>query len=247
MTIEIIHGDCLDVMDYIPSGSIDLVLCDLPYEVTQNAWDTIIPFVPMWKQVWRVCKGPAVFTAIQPFSSALVMSQVEFFRHEWVWEKNKATGHLNAKKSPMRAHELALVFSRKPPFYAPQMTDGHRPGNYAVRRTCTPNYGAQRPTEYGGSTMRYPRSVQQFPVVNNDDPERFHPTQKPVPLFEYLLATYSEPGAMVLDFTMGSGTTGVACLNTGRNFIGIELNDKYFAAAQQRLGLAPALNTGVFA
>lgn len=126
------------------------------------------------------------------------------------------------------------------------MTESHAPGNYAVRRTYTPNYGAHRPTEYGGQTTRYPKSVQDFPVVNNDDPERVHPTQKPVALMEYMIETYSLPGATVLDFTMGSGTTGVACQNTGRAFIGVEKDETYFQHASRRLGLLPKLE-GVFA
>lgn len=232
---RLIHGDCLEAMAGLEAQSVDLVLCDPPYGTTQNAWDAVIPFAAMWEQLWRVCRGPVVLTSMQPFSSALVMSQPKHFRHEWVWEKNKATGHLNAKKAPMRAHELVLVFSRKPPLYRPQMTDGHKPGNYAVRRTYTPNYGAQRPTEYGGSTKRYPRSVQRFDIINNDDPTKLHPTQKPVGLMEYLVRTYSDDGATVLDFAMGSGTTGEACALAGRQFIGIEKDDRYFGMAAARL------------
>ncbi len=235
-TIEIIEGDCLAILPTLEAQSVDLVLVDLPYGSTQNPWDTPIPFAPMWTEVWRVCKGAAVFTAMQPFSSALVMSQPNCFKHEWVWEKNKATGHLNAKKAPMRAHELALVFAAKTLPYNPQMTDGHEPGHAATRRTYTPNYGAQRPTEYGGSTKRYPRSVQRFAIVNNDSPEKEHPTQKPVELMAYLIETYSSPGQTVLDFCMGSGTTGVACQQTGRNFIGIESDAGYYAIAAKRLG-----------
>ena len=235
MTFEVAEGDAIEMMRELPSASIDLVLTDVPYGSTQNPWDTVIPFEPMWEQIWRVCKGPAVFTAMQPFSSALVMSQPKQFKHEWVWEKNKATGHLNAKKAPMRAHELVLVFAQGAVPYHPQMTDGHEPGHAATRRTYTPNYGAQRPTDYGGSTKRYPRSVQRFDIINNDDPEKEHPTQKPVLLFEYLIQTYSSYGAAVLDFCMGSGTTGIACQNTGRDFYGIELNAEYFDLAVRRL------------
>lgn len=238
MTIELIEGDCLQALNSLRNKSVDLVLADPPYGSTQNPWDSVIPFEPMWEQLWRVCKGAVVFTAMQPFSSALVMSQPKQFKHEWVWEKNKATGHLNAKKAPMRAHELVLVFAQGAVPYHPQMTDGHEPGHAATRRTYTPNYGAQRPTDYGGSTKRYPRSVQRFDIINNDDPEKEHPTQKPVPLFEYLIETYSSPEATVLDFCMGSGTTGVACANTRRNFIGIEKDAGYFDIACKRLGLA---------
>lgn len=241
MTIELIEGDAIACMQLLDAGSVGLVLVDLPYGQTQNEWDKQIPFEPMWAEIWRVCTGAAVFTAKQPFSSALVMSQVRYFKHEWVWEKNKATGHLNAKKAPMQAHETVQVFAARGMVYNPQMTDGHKPGNYAMRRTYTPNYGAQRPTEYGGSTLRYPRSVQRFDVVNNDSPDRKHPTQKPVELMAYLIETYSNPGETVLDFCMGSGTTGVAAEMTGRNFIGIERDAAYFTVAERRLGMDEAL------
>lgn len=174
-------------------------------------------------------------TAIQPFASTLVGSQVRHFRHEWIWEKNKATGHLNAKRAPMRAHELVLVFAKAAPLYQPQMTDGHEPGHAATRRAFTPNYGAQRPTSYGGSTQRYPRSVLRFPIVNNDDPGKVHPTQKPEGLMAYFVRTYAPEGGTVLDFAMGSGTTGVAAVNTGRNFIGIERDPGYFEIAERRI------------
>lgn len=234
--VEIIEGDCMTILPTLDTQSVDLVLVDVPYGSTRNPWDTVIPFEPMWAEIWRICKGAAVFTAMQPFSSALVMSQPKFFKHEWVREKNKATGHLNAKKAPMRAHELILAFAARGMTYNPQMTDGHEPGHAATRRTYTPNYGAQRPTDYGGSTQRYPRSVQQFPIINNDSPDKEHPTQKPVPLMAYLIETYSNPGDTVLDFCMGSGTTGVACQQTGRNFIGIEQDPKYYSIAARRLG-----------
>jgi site-specific DNA-methyltransferase (adenine-specific) len=243
VTVQLIHGDCLEHMAAIPAASVDLVVADPPYGQTQNAWDSVIPLDDLWAAVWRVCKphGAVVMTAIQPFSSRLVMSQVKAFRHEWVWEKNKATGHLNAKRAPMRAHELVLVFCRQQPRYFPQMTDGHRPGNFATRRTYTPNYGAQTPTEYGGSTKWYPRSVQPFAILNNDNPEKVHPTQKPVELMEYFVRTYSAPGDVVLDFSMGSGTTGVAAVSTDRSFVGIEKSPEYMAAATRRVALAEAL------
>jgi site-specific DNA-methyltransferase (adenine-specific) len=238
LTVEIIQGDCLSVMAGMADGSVDMILTDLPYEATQNEWDKKIPFEPMWAHFWRLCPaGAVVLTAMQPFSSALTMSQERAFKHEWVWEKNKASGHLNAKKAPMRAHEVALVFAQGACPYYPQMTDGHAPGNYAVRRTYTPNYGAQTPTEYGGSTLRYPRSVQKFPVVNNDSPERGHSTQKPVDLFAYLIETYSQPGQLVLDCCAGSGTTGAAALTTGRRAVLIEKHPPFVEFAKRRLGL----------
>lgn len=237
MSIRLIHGDCLQVLPTLGAKSVDLVLCDPPYGQTQNAWDAAIPFDPMWSELWRVCAGAVVFMAMQPFSSALVMSQVRAFRHEWVWEKNKATGHLNCSKAPLRAHELVLVFSQGQPKYTPQMTEGHAPANLVLRRGHnSPNYGAQRPSaSYGGSTARYPRTVQKFAVVNNDSPEKVHPTQKPVDLFEYLIRTYSDPGDVILDFTMGSGTTGVAAKRTGRSFIGIDISAEYVDLAHRRI------------
>ena len=233
----LMNADCLQAMCAIPDGSVDLVLCDLPYGTTQNKWDSVIPFEPLWREYWRVLKpnGAVVLTAAQPFTSALVMSQVEHFRYEWVWVKNKASGHLNANRRPMRAHEDVLVFCRTQPRYFPLKTEGHRPGNYAKRAKQSENYGYAEPTEYGGQTTRVPKTPLCIPVLNNDDPQRVHPTQKPVALMEYLIRTYTNEGETVLDNCMGSGTTGVACKNTGRNFIGIERDPEYFRIAQERI------------
>jgi len=237
MKTMIIHGDCLDVLKSIPESSVDLALCDLPYGTTQNKWDSVIPLQPMWDALRRVLKPGAVFvtTASQPFTSVLVASNLNGFRHEWVWEKNKASGHLNAKRRPMRAHEDILVFCDGQPFYRPQMTEGHKPMSSYTRTSNGGCYGQTKRTSGGGSTTRYPRSVISFPVMNNDDPEKWHPTQKPVPLFEYLIMTYSKEGDTVLDIAMGSGTTGVASINTGRKFIGIEKDLDIFSKAKARL------------
>ncbi len=233
--MRLFRGDCLDILPTLPDGCVDLVLTDPPYGQTQNPWDIEIDLARLWPELWRVCRGAVAMTAIQPFASTLVGSQVRHFRHEWIWEKNKATGHLNAKRAPMRAHELVLVFAKAAPLYRPQMTDGHEPGHAATRRAFTPNYGAQRPTSYGGSTQRYPRSVLRFPIVNNADPGKVHPTQKPEGLMAYFVRTYAPEGGTVLDFAMGSGTTGVAAVNTGRNFIGIERDPGYFEIAERRI------------
>ena len=247
-TSHSIHvGDCLELMKELPDNSVDLILCDLPYGTTQNKWDSVIDLEALWAEYKRICRGTIVLTASQPFTSALVMSNPAWFRHEWVWEKNKASGHLNAKRRPMRAHEDVLVFSKSAPLYTPQMTAGHRPGNYAKRGRQSTCYGAAASTEYGGTTLRYPRSVQRFNVVNNDDACRAHPTQKPIELMEYMIRTYTNPGDVVLDNCMGSGTTGVACMNTGRRFIGMELDEGYFEIAKKRiedaaLRIAPAVN-----
>lgn len=231
------QGDCIDVMRALPQQSIDVVVCDPPYGATRNAWDAVIPFDVMWNALGRLVKpsGAIVLTAAQPFASALVMSNPAWFRHEWIWHKNKATGHLNAKRGPMRAHESVLVFSQRAPTYYPQMTSGHKPVNAFYTRRNGSNYGQGDQAAGGGSTLRYPRSVQEFAVVNNDDPGKVHPTQKPLALMEYLVLTYSQPGDTVLDFAMGSGTTGAACMMTGRDFVGIDLAAEYVEISRQRL------------
>jgi DNA modification methylase len=232
---EVHYGDCLSVMAELPTDSFNMILCDLPYGTTRAKWDAVIPFEPMWEAFNRLCKGPIVLFAAQPFTSALVMSNPSGFRHEWIWEKNKATGHLNAKRRPMLAHESVLVFGNATP-YQPQMTEGHKPGNAAKHKDRSERlWGSFKSTAYGGSTMRYPRSVQRFDIVNNDDPDRSHQNQKPVPLLRYLLRTYSAEGGKVLDATMGSGSTGVACLDEGRHFCGIESDVDYFETAYVRL------------
>jgi site-specific DNA-methyltransferase (adenine-specific) len=191
----------------------------------------------MWSELKRIIKprGAIVFTASQPFTSALVMSNPSWFRHEWIWHKNKASGYLNAKKAPMKAHENIVVFSEKAPFYNPQMTTGHNPVSAFYTRHNGQNYGEGDSKVGGGSTVRYPRSVQDFPVVNNDDLAKVHPTQKPVALFEYLINTYTRENETVLDFCMGSGTTGEACKKTNRNFIGIEKDFEMFTIAEKRI------------
>jgi DNA modification methylase len=234
----LICGECLDVISGFPSDlRADMVLADLPYGTTQNKWDSPIDLIRMWLGFDDICRpdGAVVLTAIQPFSSKLVASNFDDFRYEWIWSKNKSTGHLNAKRRPLRAHESILVFSRETHRYFPQMTSGHRPGNYAKQVKMTSNYGSQRTTEYGGSTLRYPNSVQNFPVLNNDDAERVHSTQKPVDLLRYLIRTYTEKDDIVLDPTMGSGSTGVACAMEGRRFIGIEKERQFFDVAEGRV------------
>jgi 16S rRNA G966 N2-methylase RsmD len=236
---QLIVGDALQAMSGLPDGSTDLVLVDPPYGTTQCKWDTVIPFEPMWEQLCRVTKrgGAIIMTAQQPFTSALVMSNPRMFRQALVWRKNKPSGHLNAKKRHLTGHEDIVIFSDRPTTYNPQMWEA-RPANRATRKSFTAVYGAQRSTEYvGGQTARYPVSVLDFPVVNNDGTGegRFHPTQKPVALMEYLVKTFSNEGDAVLDFAMGSGSTGVACVRAGRDFVGIELNPEYAEVARQRI------------
>ena len=232
----LILGDCLEKMAEIPSGSVDMVLCDLPYGTTQNKWDSVIPFEPLWAEYWRLTKPNAaiVLTAQTPFDKLLGTAQINNLRYEWIWEKTEATGHLNSKKCPMKSHENILVFYRSLPTYNPQKTFGHK------RKTAT-QINAKQSSNYGNapnkprydSVERYPRSV--ITLSTDKQKTKFHPTQKPVTLMEYLIRTYTNEGETVLDNTMGSGTTGVACVNTGRNFIGIEKDEKYFEIAKQRI------------
>lgn len=234
---RILVGDCFAHMASFRAQSIDMVCADLPYGMTQNSWDTPLPFEPLWQEYRRIAKPNAaiVLLAAQPFASKLVCSNISEFRYDLIWRKNKATGFLNAKKMPLRNHEHILVFYRDLPPYNPQKTQGHKPGNYAHRIKHSTNYGAQTPTEYGGSTERYPLSVQEFPIINNDSPDKEHPTQKPVDLFRWLVRTYTNPGAVVLDNTCGSGTTGVACMLENRHAIMIELNPAYAEIARKRI------------
>lgn len=230
--VELIEGDCLEEMARLSTGSVDIILCDLPYGTTQNAWDSVIPFEPMWAEFWRVLKpnGAVVLTAQPPFDKTLGASQIQFLKYEWIWHKRLATGHLNAKKQPMKAHENALVFYRQQCIYNPQMTPG-KP--YSVKSgRASSNYGAQVEVVTENAGDRYPRSVIEF---DHDREQRLHPTQKPVALFEYLIRTYSNEGDTVLDCCAGSGTTGVAARNTGRNAILIEKDPTYYDIASERL------------
>jgi site-specific DNA-methyltransferase (adenine-specific) len=229
-------GDCLDVLPTIADGSVDLVLADPPYGTTQNHWDSVIPLAPLWCQLLRVCRGPVVLTAAQPFASSLVASAPGLFRYDLIWRKNKASGFLNAKRQPLRQHEHILVFSRKAPPYFPQKSTGHEARTGWKRRKGSSNYGEQRDNFYTPDETRYPVSVLDFAVVNNDSPERIHPTQKPVELFEYLVRTYTAEGQTVLDFCAGSGTTAIAAARTGRRWIAIESDPNIHAAAEARIG-----------
>lgn len=240
--ISLMQGDCLELMREIPSGSVDMILCDLPYGTTQNKWDSVIPFELLWAEYWRVLKknGTVVLTAAQPFTSALVVSQPKAFKYQWVWEKSKVTGVLNAKKQPLRNHEDLLVFYRQQPTYHPQGVESCSIRANTGRSSSgksSGNYGAITQTEdgtYEQTQTGYPRSVLKMP----SEGKTVHPTQKPVALMEYLIKTYTNEGETVLDNCMGSGTTGVACVRTGRNFIGIERDEGYFQIAQYRIEAA---------
>lgn len=233
----LMQGDCLERMKEIPSGSVDMVLCDLPYGTTQNKWDSVIALDRLWTEYWRIVKQNAaiVLTAQTPFDKVLGTSQLSYLKYEWIWEKTTATGHLNAKKMPMKAHENVLVFYKNLPTYNPQKTTGHKPANsYTKHQDDGSNYGKTRSgISGGGQTDRYPRSVQVFST--DKQKVSLHPTQKPVALMEYLIKTYTNEGETVLDNCIGSGTTGVACANLSRKFIGVEMDENYFSVAKKRI------------
>lgn len=237
--INLMQGDCLERMKEIPDGSVDMVLTDPPYGTTACKWDSVIPLDKMWEQLKRVIKpnGAIVMTASQPFTSVLVCSNQPMFKESLVWEKTTATGHLNAKSKFMRAHEDICCFYSTPPTYNPQKTKGHprKVSSAESKRNskATECYGKHGLTGYD-STERYPRSV--IKTSTDKQKSKFHPTQKPLALMEYLIRTYTNEGETVLDFTMGSGTTGVAAKNLNRNFIGIEIDPDYFEIAKSRIG-----------
>ncbi|HNX82387.1 MAG TPA: site-specific DNA-methyltransferase [Candidatus Omnitrophota bacterium] len=233
--MKLLHGDCLELMKQIPDKSVDMILCDLPYGTTQNRWDSVLPLNDLWKQYQRILKpkGVAALFAQIPFSITLAASNLKWLKYEWIWEKDRASGHLNAKKQPMKAHENIMIFYEKIGTYNPQKTTGHKPSNVNGRRLKeTTNYGKFKQIISGGQTDRYPRSVYKCNVVNGQH-GMVHPTQKPVALLEYLIKTYTLEGETVLDNCMGSGSTGVACVNTGRDFIGIEKDAEYFEIAKR--------------
>ena len=235
--VKLWHGNCLELMKDIESKSIDLLLVDLPYGTTNCKWDSLIPLSDLWNQYNRIVKekGAMVFHCAQPFTSNLIMSNPKNFKYEWIWEKSKATNYLNAKKQPLRAHESIVVFYRKPCTYNPKMTQGEAYNKGTAKRE-TSVYGKQVAVEVKSDGKRYPRTVQYFITAESEG--KLHPTQKPLKLVEYFIKTYSNPEDTVLDNTMGSGTTGVACINLDRNFIGIELSRQYFEIAVDRISIA---------
>ena len=252
--INLMQGDCLELMKEIPDGSVDMILCDLPYGTTDCAWDSVIPVSPLWEQYNRIIKpnGAICLFGSEPFSSALRISNIKHFKYDWIWRKNRPSGFQHAKNAPMKNHEIISIFSNgsmghksllgdKRMIYNPQginfcgkytKASKNRFGNIVGKR---PSHKEITFQEYTG----YPKSVLDFDVSE----EHFHPTQKPVPLLEYLIRTYTTEGETVLDNCMGSGSTGVACINTNRNFIGMELDQQYFEIAKKRIAESTSRHT----
>ncbi len=232
MELNVVYNeDCIEGMNRIEDKSIDMILCDLPYGTTRNKWDSVIPLDKLWKQYNRIIKdnGAIVLTAQTPFDKILGCSNIEMLKYEWIWQKSKPTGHLNAKKMPMKEHENILVFYKKLPVYN---CYGLKLTNKIVSRTNKGNYGECSKTtiqEYTG----YPKSIIKFNSIITT--KQLHPTQKPVDLFEFLIKTYTNEGDIVLDNCMGSGTTAIACMNTNRNYIGFELDKGYYDIILERI------------
>ena len=238
--VTLILGDCIKEMEKLPAGSVDMLFTDLPYGTTHCKWDTQINLTDFWQAVNRVVKpnGCKALFAQTPFAQVLGCSNIGQLRYEWIWEKTQATGHLNAKKMPMKAHENILIFYDRAPTYNPQMTYGHKPVNSYTKYISTQNkteiYGnCKKEISGGGSTERYPRSVQKGP--SDKQHSYLHPTQKPVWLCEQLVLTYTNPGDIVLDCCMGSGSIGVACVRNDRGFIGIDNDEHWINVAESRL------------
>jgi len=237
--IEIYLGDCLEVMQDISDKSIDMILCDLPYGVTQNKKDVIIPFDKLWLQYERIIKdnGAILLFSQGTFFVDLVNSNRKLFRYDLIWDKQLTSGFLNAKRMPLRQHEIIAVFYKKSPTYNPQFTQGlpsHTKGSkYKTKDNVNNNYGYFRPLETVNTTNKYPTSI--ISIQKPHPSKAVHPTQKSTELLEYLIKTYTNENELVLDNCMGSGSTGVACINTNRKFIGIELDEKYFNIAKNRI------------
>jgi site-specific DNA-methyltransferase (adenine-specific) len=233
--IDLRLGDCLDILPTLADMSIDAIITDVPYGTTACKWDVIIPLDKMWAQVKRLCKGAFVTTASQPFTSVLIMSALDMFRYEWVWEKNLGTRYLDANKRPLSFHENIVVFSKNGHTYNPQKWQGapNHSGKAKDTRTSSLYRKGLKTTVNDTSGMKYPRTVIHVETLASTIKE--HPTQKPVALYEYLIKTYTNPGDTVLDFCAGSGTTGVAAIRTGRNAILIEREPEYFAVMERRI------------
>lgn len=234
--IKLHNGDCLELMHDIPDKSIDAIIADLPYGTTQNKWDSVLPLDKLWAQYKRILKprGVVILTGSEPFTSLLITSNLKDFKYNWIWKKSKATGFFDAKKRPLNDYETISVFYSKLPTYNPQMTVAEKIYKRGfVKRKKSDCYGEEKDFVQVDSGLRYPKRI--IEIGNADTRDIEHSTQKPVALMEYLIKTYTNEGDTVLDNTMGSGTTGVACINTNRNFIGIELDKDYYEMAKKRL------------
>ena len=230
--MQLLNGDCLQLMKQIPNKSIDMILCDLPYGTTACKWDSVIPFEPLWEQYKRIIKdnGAICLFGSEPFSTELRHSNLKMYKYDWIWEKEQGANFMLCKYQPYKVHEIISVFSKATHNYFPQMTDG-KP--YVSGKGTSGDITGNVPkVQTKNDGKRYPRSIQKFCTEKNKSK---HPTQKPVALLEYLIRTYTNEGETVLDFTAGSGSTGVACVNTNRNFIGIELDEGYFNIAKKRI------------
>ena len=250
MTATLIHGDCLDVMATLDAGSVDLILADLPYGTTACKWDTVIPFALLWESYRRLLKprGAVVLTASQPFTSALVMSNPDWFKYCWVWEKTRPGDVFNAKNKPLKVHEDICVFSpgttancspRRMTYNPVGVKSGGVPASNPRRPS---SFMSPRPSHLATHVTLgtgYPTSIVR---ISNPNHKSVHPTQKPVELMEYLVRTYTDPEMVVLDNCMGSGTTGIACANLGREFIGVEREAEYFGRAETRIRAAEQAN-----
>ena len=239
------QGDCLELMKSVPDGSVDMILCDLPYGTTACKWDTIIPFEPLWEQYERIIKdnGAIVLTASQPFASALVMSNPKSYRHSWYWNKITGSNPMTAKYKPMPVVEEVLVFSKKTVSYMPIMVDADpknmrkRDGVYKNSKGIIGENITFKSSKTHDESRRYPKNLLTYSNRKGElhNVNRLHPTQKPVTLFEYLIKTYTNEGETILDNCMGSGTTAIACMNTNRNYIGFEMDETYFNLANKRI------------
>lgn len=234
MNYRLYNGDCFDVMNNIQDKSVDMILCDLPYNCTAQEWDKEINFDLLWSQYERIRKDdcPVVLFSSQPFTTKLINSNIKNFKYCWYWSKNQTTNFFHAKRMPLRKIEEICVFYKHK--YYPQKSDGHIPTNSA--KGCSNGkiyYGGNKRNYEGGDTTRYPNNLLEYKCVDNYSKQ--HPNEKPVDLLEYLIKTYTNEGETILDNTMGSGSTGVACRNLNRDFIGIELNKEYFDIAEKRI------------
>lgn len=239
--INLLHGDCFDLLPNIGDGTVDMVCADVPYGTTECKWDSILDLKRMWPELYRVAKPNAaiVLFSAQPFTSVLVTSNIRHFKYNLIWKKSRPTGHMNAKKQPLREHEEICVFYAKQCTYNPQFGQGlpnHVSKSGRVRiKSESELHGKQYEMVESHTERKYPKSILPFKSVSTTDTQ--HPTQKPVDLIRYLIETYSNPGETVLDFTMGSGTAGVACIESGRKFIGIERDKEIFEVAKMRCGI----------